>query len=93
MTVLTITCRELLRRVSAAKLRETNPKCEVIYEIKSTNANPTVNVLFSELKVPLWSISHCFVYDIGDGSDMNFECINYKALEMVDEINTRCRAL
>lgn len=41
--------RELFRRVSASKMQESNPKCEVICKVTANRAPPTVDVTFSKL--------------------------------------------
>lgn len=38
--------RELLRRLSAARMRETNPKCQVVADIRGDNTAPVVDVAF-----------------------------------------------
>lgn len=40
--------RELLRRLSAARMRETNPKCKVVADIGGSGSAPLVDVEFGE---------------------------------------------
>lgn len=44
--------RELLRRSSAARMRETNPKCQVVADIRGDNTAPVVDVAFGECCSP-----------------------------------------
>ena len=44
-------CREFLRRVSASKLQETNPKCHINTNITGAEMEPTVDIEFSECTV------------------------------------------
>lgn len=45
--------REFMRRVTASKLKETNPKCEVACEVKGDYSVPTIDVTFGTL---LWCL-------------------------------------
>ena len=40
--------REFLRRVSASKLQETNPKCQITADLSVKHTEPTVDIEFSE---------------------------------------------
>ena len=52
--------RELFRRLSAARMRETNPKCQVVADIRGDGTAPAVDVVFGEChmhyKPPLWCV-------------------------------------
>lgn len=52
--------RELFRRLSAAKMRETNPKCQVVADIRGDNTEPVVDVAFGEWH-SLWQSEQCVV--------------------------------
>ena len=39
--------REFMRRVTAARVRETNSKCDVTHEVRGDQTPPTVQVRFS----------------------------------------------
>ena len=41
-------CREFMRRVTAAGVRESNMKCEVVHKVKGDQTSPTVHVTFSK---------------------------------------------
>ena len=43
--------RELWRRVSSSKVKESNPKCQLDLEIKGDIRQPKVQVVFSELSI------------------------------------------
>ena len=43
----TPTIREFMRRVTAARVRETNSKCDVTHEVRGDQTPPTVQVKFS----------------------------------------------
>lgn len=37
-----------MRRVSSVKMRETNPKCEIITDLRVDGADPTADITFSK---------------------------------------------
>lgn len=98
--------RELLRRLSAARMRETNPKCKVVTDIGGGSTAPVVDVEFGEwysrCMVAMWReelcVAMCNVTPITvcvccavDGTSLQFEASGMKALEMVAAINKKAR--
>ena len=88
----THTHREFMRRVTAARVRETNSKCEVSHEVKGDETPPTVQVKFSKSLMTMWCIV-CALLCAADGSELVFEGSSHKALDIIAAINSKSRKL
>lgn len=81
-----------MRRVTAAGVRETNIKCEVVHEVKGDQTPPTVQVTFSKILIIVCCGSSVSLH-IVDGSELLLEGGSNTALDMIAAINSKSRTL